>query len=92
MSAYLIVDLTPKDTDKLQAYSVAAGKTIEDHGGKFLAKGPYVALHGSSDHKIKAIIEFPDADAAKNWYESEEYQALVSTRDEGMDSQFHLLG
>lgn len=92
MSAYIIVDLTPKDTDKLQAYSTAAGPMIEAFGGKIIAKGPYKALHGNMPYKMKAIIEFPDGEVAQKWYDSDNYQALVSLRDEGMDSQFHLLG
>jgi uncharacterized protein (DUF1330 family) len=92
MSAYLVVDLTPKNTDKLQAYSAAAAETIAAFGGKFLAKGPFETFHGDALHKMKAIIEFPDSDAVHNWYNSDAYQALVALRDEGMDSQFHLLG
>ena len=92
MSAYIIVDVTPTNPEKMQEYAAAAGSTIEAHGGKFLAKGPVEALHGDTPFKMKAVIEFPDREKATAWYNSPEYQALIETRNEGMDSQFHLIG
>jgi len=92
MRAYIIVDLTPTNPEKLQRYSAEASETIAAFGGQFLAKGPIEALHGDMPHKMKAIIEFKDRETAKNWYDSAAYQKLVPLRDEGMDSQFHLLG
>lgn len=92
MSAYIIVDLTPTDPEKLQRYSTEAAETIASFGGQFLAKGPIEALHGEAAHKVKAIIEFPDNEAAVGWYNSDAYQALISLRNDGMESQFHLLG
>lgn len=38
------------------------------------------------------IIEFPDRESAKRWYESPEYQAIIPLRDSGMDSIFVLGG
>ena len=92
MSAYIIVDLTPTNPEKLQRYSSEASEIIAAFGGQFLAKGPVEALHGDTPYKLKAIIEFDDRETAKNWYGSDAYQKLVALRNEGMDSQFHLLG
>jgi len=38
------------------------------------------------------VIQFPDRESAENWYNSEAYQAIIPTRDQGMNSQFHLVG
>jgi len=38
------------------------------------------------------VIQFPDRQAAVNWYHSAEYQAIIPLRDQGMDSVFHLVG
>ena len=92
MSAYVIVHGTPKDTEKMQEYSAAAIATVAQHGGEFLARGPATVLSGSIDYKIAAVIQFPDAAAAKAWYDSPEYQALIPLRQEALDIAFILTG
>jgi uncharacterized protein (DUF1330 family) len=92
MSALIIVDLTPTDKDKLTTYSTAAAETLIPYGGEFLAKGPIETLHGESIFNMKVVIQFPDKENAINWYNSAAYQAVIPTRDQGMQSQFHLIG
>jgi uncharacterized protein (DUF1330 family) len=92
MSALIIVDLTPTDTDKLSTYSALAAATLLPFSGEFLAKGPIEILHGDSAFQTKVVIQFPDKESALNWYASEAYQKLIPTRNLGMDSQFHLSG
>ncbi len=92
MTALIIVDLTPTDKDKLSAYSAMATETLVPFGGEFLAKGAIEVLHGESAFQTKVVIQFPDRDSAMNWYRSEAYQRIISTRDQGMESQFHLVG
>jgi uncharacterized protein (DUF1330 family) len=92
MSTLIIVDLTPTDTEKLSAYSAKASETLKTYGGEFLAKGPIESLHGDSHFTTKVVIQFPDRDSATDWYHSDAYQAIIPTRDQGMNSQFHLVG
>jgi uncharacterized protein (DUF1330 family) len=92
MSALVIVDLTPTDTEKLGAYSAKAGETLKPYGGEFLAKGPIECLHGDTSFTTKVVIQFPDRDSAVNWYNSDAYQAIIPLRGQGMDCQFHLVG
>ncbi|VAW71272.1 hypothetical protein MNBD_GAMMA10-836 [hydrothermal vent metagenome] len=92
MTALIIVDLTPKDKDKLSAYSAMAAETLVEYGGEFLAKGLIEVLHGEPGFQTKVIIQFPDRDRAMNWYHSPEYQKIISVRDQGMNSQFQLIG
>ncbi len=91
MSCLVIVDLTPTDKTQLAKYSAQAADSIAAYHGKFIAKGEIEVLHGEAPHPRKAVIEFPDKESARAWYQSESYQALISTRDQGMDSQFHLV-
>ena len=92
MNALVIIDLTPMDIDALGTYSALAADTLIPFGGEFLAKGPIETLHGSSDFKTKVVIQFPDHDSAKAWYHSDDYQAIIAIRNQGMASQFHLIG
>jgi len=48
-------------------------------------------LHGEAPHPLKAVIQFPDKESARNWYNSDAYQAIIPLRNEGMHSQFHLV-
>jgi len=92
MSAYIIVGLTPKDADKLQQYGANVPSTLAKFSGEVVVKGPVEQLHGRFDHKVQVILMFPSREHAYNWYHSEQYQSLISIRDQGMDSQFQLIG
>jgi uncharacterized protein (DUF1330 family) len=92
MTALIIVDLTPIDSEQLSQYSALAAKTLLGYQGEFIAKAPIEVLHGNSTHKVKVVIQFPDREKAESWYNSEEYQKIIPIRDKGMNSQFHLVG
>ncbi|PCJ33890.1 MAG: hypothetical protein COA99_15180 [Moraxellaceae bacterium] len=92
MSALIIVDLTPTDKEMLSTYSALAVDTLVPFGGEFIAKGAIQALHGKAAFGTKVVIQFPSRENAENWYASDAYQAIIPTRDKGMDSQFHLVG
>lgn len=91
MTALIIVDLTPINKDKLAAYSAEAAKILITYDGEFLSKGPISPLHGESAFTTKVIIQFPNKEKALNWYNSDEYQAIIPLREMGMTSQFHLI-
>ena len=92
MSGYVVVHASPKDADKMQEYGAGAGETVAQHGGEIVCRGPATVLAGESEHKMLVVLKFPSKDAAQKWYESSEYQALVPTRMEAMDSTFVLGG
>ncbi len=92
MSAYVVIHGTVKNPEKMQEYSTAAGVVIEKFGGEFLVRGPAQVLSGEHSHKMMVVVRFPDAETAKKWYNSTEYQKLISIRDEGIDSSFILCG
>ncbi len=92
MSAFVVVQGTVTDPDKMQEYGAAAGPTVAAHGGELMARGPIEVLSGSSDHKISVVIRFPDAAKARAWYESAEYQALIPIRESALNSVFTLVG
>lgn len=91
MSSYVVVESNILDKDKLAEYSQLAAPTLADFGGKFLAKGAVQSLHGNQPFAMKAVIEFPSEQQAKNWYHSDAYQALAEIRGQAMNSQFQLI-
>ena len=91
MTAYIVIGLTPKKPELLQEYSKNAAPTVAKFKGEFLIKGPSAAMHGAVGFQNQAIIAFPSKEKAQQWYESEEYQALIPLRDQAMDSSFLLV-
>jgi len=100
MTAYIVVDLTPINAEKMQEYGAAAAATVAEHGGEFVVKGPITALNPDENpdenlgepYATKVIIQFPDHDNALAWYNSDAYQAIIPTRKLAMKSQFHIIG
>jgi uncharacterized protein (DUF1330 family) len=91
MQNLVIVDLTPTNKTQLSEYSALAAETLKPFNGQFIAKGEIQVLHGEASHPIKAVIQFPDKQSAKDWYNSAAYQAIIPLREQGMDCQFHLV-
>jgi uncharacterized protein (DUF1330 family) len=92
MSGYVIVHGHVTDGDKMKEYGAAAGPVVAKFGGEVICRGPSEILSGASDHNICVMIKFADKAAAKKWYDSPEYQALIPTREQGLDSVFFLAG
>jgi uncharacterized protein (DUF1330 family) len=92
MSALIIVGFTPKDTDKLQQYGACVPPTLAKYSGEILTKGSVEKLHGDFAHQIQVVLAFPSREKALDWYHSDDYQALIPTRNKGMDSEFQLIG
>lgn len=92
MPAYLFVVAKMKDADKFQEYAAGAGPTVASHGGKVLARGAVQeTLVGDLSGDMALVIEFADTAAARKWYDSDEYQAMVPTREQAIDAQFLLI-
>lgn len=92
MAAYLIALVKIKDPVKLQEYSTAALPTLIAFGGAPIARGKIASvLAGEHNADVALIAKFPDAQAARNWYNSPTYQALIPLRDSGVEPTFVLL-
>lgn len=48
-------------------------------------------LAGTYPDDFMVMLEFPDADAARGWYGSEAYQALIPVREQAADMTFVVL-
>jgi uncharacterized protein (DUF1330 family) len=75
MAAYLIVDLEVTDPNGIEEYRQRVPATLQKYGGKFLVRGGrWEKLEGQWEPTRVVVIEFPSAEAAKHWYDSEEYR------------------
>ena len=79
--AYLIAHIRVHDKEKFAEFAAVAGPTIAQYGGRVLAKGPN-ADHREGDLRgTVMLIEFDTMDAAKTFYESDEYTAAKAIRE-----------
>ncbi|MSQ71116.1 MAG: DUF1330 domain-containing protein [Betaproteobacteria bacterium] len=81
MPAYSIAICTVNDQEKYQEYAKAAGPAVAKFGGKFVARcsNPSV-MEGRFDYEKMIIVEFPDVETAKRYFNSPEYQQARSMR------------
>jgi uncharacterized protein (DUF1330 family) len=78
--AYWIAHVDVRDADRYQDYVAGAKPAFERYGAKFLARGgAYEAMEGKGRGR-NVVIEFPSMQAAKDCYNSPEYQAAKAIR------------
>ena len=80
--AYAIGHVTLTNAEKFMAeYGSKVELTINEFGGKFLARGGEVFYQeGEPLGEINVVVEFPDRAAAIAWEESEQYQSILPGR------------
>jgi uncharacterized protein (DUF1330 family) len=62
-------------------YRPLAAASIARFGGRFVVRGGNAEpLEGSPQPERVVVIEFPDADTARRWYHSDEYQQALKIR------------
>ena len=81
MSAYVVVDVASLDEEAGFAYAPVAQESILGHGGRYLVAGPTPEpVEGDWDSARFLVIEFPDMDRIRQWYESPEYRRARELR------------
>ena len=93
MPAYVIADVrTVRDQDALVEYRRRNTDAVAHHGGRFLIRGGDSALlEGEWPTRRVVLIEFPDAAAARAWWESAEYAPLKELRRAASDTNILLV-
>lgn len=77
MTAYVIARINVTDPEDYQTYASQTVALAEKAGGRFLVKGgPQTQVEGNSPDR-HVLIEFPDHQAALDWYNSKEYQRIL---------------
>jgi uncharacterized protein (DUF1330 family) len=72
--AYVIVESETLDAELVAKYRTMATPTVAKYGGRYIARGAATeAFEGEPSSRRVTIIEFPDVDAAQQWYHSPDY-------------------
>jgi uncharacterized protein (DUF1330 family) len=81
MPAYIIADIQVTDAATYDQYRPLAAASVARFGGRFAVRGGNLdLLEGGPEPERIVVIEFADADAARRWYRSEEYQRALKIR------------
>ncbi len=93
MPAYVIASVTDaRDAEKLARYREGNTAAVEKHGGRFIARGGELeTLEGDWPALRIVIMEFPDMDTARSWYQSDDYAPLRELRQSASDTDIVLV-
>jgi uncharacterized protein (DUF1330 family) len=82
LPAYVIVNVGVLDQEAGMAYAPVAQKSILSHGGRYLVAGPTPEpVEGNWNSSRFLVIEFPDMDRIRTWYDSPEYRQAREIRE-----------
>ncbi|MEX0301465.1 MAG: DUF1330 domain-containing protein [Leisingera sp.] len=82
MPAYMIAQIEIHDPEEYQNYLKGFMPVFERYGGRLLvtsAQEPQV-IEGNWELPRAVVMEFPDADQARNWISDPDYQKLAQHR------------
>ena len=89
MAAYVIADITVHDPETYEEYRRQVPAVIEKYGGRYLVRGgAFEVFKGDWQPSRLIILEFPDMDALRQWYGSDDYQVLLKLRRNLSDLNF----
>lgn len=79
MPAYVIVESETIDAAVVEKYRALATPTVAKYGGRYLARGAATdAFEGEPSSRRVTIIEFPNVEAAHQWYHSADYAEALA--------------
>jgi uncharacterized protein (DUF1330 family) len=82
MPAYVIVETDIHDPEQYAQYQAGSPAAVHSGAGRFVVRGGELAvLEGDWDPSRLVILEFPDLETAKRWYDSPEYQEAKRLRE-----------
>ena len=78
---YLIAQVDVHDPEVYREYAAKVPATLVAFEGSFLVRGGRIEpLEGDAPPQRTVVLEFPSLARARDWYESDAYQALIPLR------------
>ncbi len=92
MPAYLIARVNVKDPVQYEEYKKLAPIAINKYGGKYLTRGGAMeTVEGPEETLRVVVVEYPDMETARAFYDSPEYQKAKAAREGAAEGQFVIL-
>jgi uncharacterized protein (DUF1330 family) len=81
MAAYLLVDCEVTDPKQYDNYKRLAQAAVAQYGGRYVVRGgETVVLEGTWKPNRVVVLEFPDLEQARRFYDSPEYRDARAAR------------
>lgn len=88
MAAYLIAEIEITDPTAYEEYKPKASAALQKYGAKILVRGGAVEpKEGGWTPKRLVVLEFPDMDALRRFYDSPEYTVARPLRQRASRSK-----
>ncbi|GGA11087.1 DUF1330 domain-containing protein [Neptunicoccus cionae] len=78
MTVYTMAHIDVHDEEEYARYAELAGPAVKQYGGVFLARGGETVVMEGQARSRNVIIQWPDMDTAKAFYNGPEYQRALS--------------
>lgn len=80
MAAYFVFNYGINDQEAYKPYLAEVAKTLEAHHAEIMvADFASEAVEGDAK-EVTVVLKFSSREAARNWYDSPEYRAIVGLR------------
>jgi uncharacterized protein (DUF1330 family) len=91
---YLFDNVEVRDPAALAGYAKQAAKIVAEHGGRYVALDavPEVVEGVNPGLRSVVLMEFPDLDSARAWYDDPAYQPLKAIRRRAVVNNAVLIG
>ena len=81
MAAYIIADVDVKDAQAFEPYKQPTAASVAQYGGRFIVQSnTHEVLEGEWHPRRLVVLEFPNMETARRWYDSEEYRNAKAIR------------
>ncbi len=93
MTHFVVVQLTPKNTEILDRYLAVGRAAVEKHGGTAIAGGPdrkVLEENGAGD-PASVLLSFPSGAAAESWINDPDLKDVHDLRRNGANTTITLL-
>jgi uncharacterized protein (DUF1330 family) len=85
MPVYMLVEAVEVlDKEKYASYVQKVPATLQKFGGRYLVRGTDITtISGTWHPKRLIIVEFDSMERLRAWYDSPDYRAIASLREQG---------
>ena len=92
MPAYILVEIEIHDFEAYESYKKLTPGTLDVYEGKFIVRGGITeTLEGDWQPNRMVIVEFPNAEKAKAWWNSDTYNEAKLIRQKAAKTKMILV-
>ena len=92
MGAFMFIQAEITDPEQFMEYAKRAPALIAKHGGRYRCmRGAVDQLEGKPDNRKIVVSEWPSMEAAKTFWDSDEYQELKAVREGAAEVDVYLV-